>query len=64
MPAPIVARLNTEIKTALATAEVRKFLEDAAQRPVGNSPEEFAAMIRKGLDDWTRAVKTAGIKPE
>lgn len=64
MTTPLVARLNAEIKAALSTPEVRRFLDDAAQRPVGNSPEEFAAMIRKGLEDWTRAVKTAGIAPE
>jgi len=64
LPMPIVSRLNAEIKDALATADVRRQMDKNAQRAIGNSPEEFAAMIRKGLDDWAKAGKLAGIKPE
>jgi len=64
LPVPIVSRLNAEIKDALATADVRRQMDKNAQRAIGNSPEEFAAMIRKGLDDWAKAGKLAGIKPE
>ncbi len=62
LPRPIVLRLNAEIKAALATADVRRHMEEGAQRAIGNSPEEFSAMIRKGLEDWAKAVKVTGVK--
>ncbi len=59
---PIVLRLNADIKAALAAPEVRRQMDEAGQRALGNSPEEFSAMIHKGLEDWSRAVRVAGIK--
>ena len=64
LPRPIVQRLNTEIKAALATPDVRRHLDANGQRAIGNTPEEFAAMIKKGLEDTAQAIKAAGIKPE
>ena len=62
LPRPVVLRLNGEIKAALANPDVRRQMDEAGQRPLGNSPEEFAAMIRKGLEDWAKAVRITGVK--
>jgi tripartite-type tricarboxylate transporter receptor subunit TctC len=63
-PHAIVTRLNREIETALAVAEVkRRFLELAAD-PQGSTPEQLAAYTRGELAKWSRVVKAAGIKPE
>ncbi len=62
LPRPILLRLNADIKAALAYPDVHRQMDEAGQRPLGNSPEEFAAMIRKGLDDWARAARITGVK--
>jgi tripartite-type tricarboxylate transporter receptor subunit TctC len=31
---------------------------------IGNTPEEFAAVIRADLGKWEKVIRNAGIKPE
>ena len=64
MPTAVVARLNTEVARVLRTSEVKNVFEQDGAEPVGNSPEEFAAIVRSEIAKWTKVVKTAGIKPE
>ena len=64
LPRPIVLRLNAEIKAALGTPDVRRTLDGNGQRAIANSPEEFLAMIKKGLEATGHAIKAAGIKVE
>lgn len=64
LPVPVVARLHTEIAKALGNAEVRARLEEAGMSVIGNNPEQFAALIRRGFDVYGRAVKLAGVEPE
>jgi tripartite-type tricarboxylate transporter receptor subunit TctC len=64
MPAPVVARLHAEIVKALDNAEARQRLEEAGMSIIGNTPEQFAALIRRGFDVYGRAVKLAGVEPE
>ena len=64
LPVPVVARLHTEIVKALDSAEVRARLEEAGMAVIGNTPEQFAALIRRGFDVYGRAVKLAGVEPE
>jgi tripartite-type tricarboxylate transporter receptor subunit TctC len=32
--------------------------------PVGNAPEQFAAILKSEIAKWIKVVKAAGIKPE
>ncbi|MFM9972383.1 MAG: Bug family tripartite tricarboxylate transporter substrate binding protein [Burkholderiales bacterium] len=64
LPAPVLARLHTEIVKALDNAEVRARLEAAGMSVIGNTPEQFAALIRHGFEVYGRAVKLAGVEPE
>ena len=64
LPRPIVQRLSGEVKAALAAPEVRRNLEEAAQRSMWTSPEEFVVLIQHGLEITGKAVKAAGIKPQ
>jgi tripartite-type tricarboxylate transporter receptor subunit TctC len=41
----------------------QRFLADGGET-VGNSPGEFAAIIRSDLEKWGKLVKAAGIKPD
>jgi tripartite-type tricarboxylate transporter receptor subunit TctC len=63
-PAPIVERLNKEIKTLLASAEVQKlFLNEGADVDY-LGPAEFGPFIEKEIIKWGKVVKEANIKVE
>jgi tripartite-type tricarboxylate transporter receptor subunit TctC len=64
LPGPVLQRLNVEIVGAVNSPDVRKKLEDDAFFPIGNTPEQFAAMVKTGLEVFGRAFKVAGLKPE
>jgi tripartite-type tricarboxylate transporter receptor subunit TctC len=61
-PPDIVKRLNTEIVKILNTPETRDKLTALGAEPVGNSPEEFAAMVKAEVVRWADVVKKSGAK--
>ena len=63
-PPAIVNRLNLEIVKIINAPEVRKRLIDLGFVPVGNTPAEFAKVVRLQVGKWRRIVKDAGIKAE
>ncbi len=60
----VVAKLHAEIVRALKSAEVTDRLRKDGSDAVGNSPDEFAAIVRNDLQRWRKQVKEAGIKAE
>jgi tripartite-type tricarboxylate transporter receptor subunit TctC len=62
--AAIVERLNAEALKALRSAEMKERLAADGAEPLGGSPAEFAALIRRELDKWTRVARAAGIEPQ
>jgi tripartite-type tricarboxylate transporter receptor subunit TctC len=62
-PRAIVDRLNREIVAALRTPEVLAQLTAQAIDPVGNTPEEFAKIIRADVAKWANVLMRAGIQP-
>jgi tripartite-type tricarboxylate transporter receptor subunit TctC len=64
LPAPIVTRLNAEITKALGAPDVLPILEENGLTPIGGSPEQFAALIRDGIDHYGAIIKRAGVQPE
>jgi tripartite-type tricarboxylate transporter receptor subunit TctC len=63
-PKEIVARLNAEIRKALADPEVRDKLIDQGLTVRGTSAEELGAATRAQLARYARLIKDAGIKAE
>jgi tripartite-type tricarboxylate transporter receptor subunit TctC len=61
LPPAVQARLQAEIVKALNLPDVRARLEPAGLVVVGNTPAEFAAVIRTDLDRRGRLIKAAGI---
>ena len=61
-PAPIIARLHAEAAKALHSDEMREKLALDGAQPVGSTPAEFAALIRRELEKWARVVRAAGIE--
>src|SRR6266702_614442 len=64
LPAPILARLNGEIGKALHAPDVLPTLEDNGLAVIDGSPEQFAALIRDGIERYGAIIKSAGIQPE
>jgi len=64
LPPAIVARLHAEIVKSLEAPDVRARLEESGMALIGNTPEQFAALIKRGFDVYGRAVKLAGVVPE
>jgi|SRR5882672_4244696 len=62
--AAIIERLNAEALKALRSAEMKERLAADGAEPLGGSPAEFAALIRRELDKWTRVARAAGIEPQ
>jgi tripartite-type tricarboxylate transporter receptor subunit TctC len=53
--------LHDETVKAMATPEVRKKFDELGLEPVGNTPAEFAAVIKKETPEWAKVIKDAGI---
>ncbi|MDB5926397.1 MAG: hypothetical protein JWN13_5333 [Betaproteobacteria bacterium] len=60
-PRPIVQKLNSEIVRIARTPDVRERLAADGADPVGSSPEEFAAYIKRELARWARVIEQARI---
>jgi tripartite-type tricarboxylate transporter receptor subunit TctC len=60
----LVKRLNQEIVRLLRTAEVRGKLVTLGYETVGNSQEEFAALIKSEIAKVGKVIKDAGITAE
>jgi tripartite-type tricarboxylate transporter receptor subunit TctC len=63
-PREIVSKLHKAVVTALNDAAVRERFISSGADPVGNSPEEFAQLVKSEVAKWAQVVKAAGLKPE
>ena len=61
-PKDVVDKLHAETVKTLALPEVRKKFDELGLDPVGNTPAEFAAVIKKETPEWAKVIKDAGIK--
>lgn len=61
-PATIVRKLHRE--TAGALADLRAKFAELGMDVVGNSPEEFAAVIKNELPKWAKLIKESGIRAD
>ena len=60
-PKDIIARLNAEVRKALADADVRRKLEDLGFALRGSSPDELGLMTREQLAKYARVIKEMGL---
>ena len=61
-PKDVLDKLYGETAKALATPDIRKKFDELGLEPVGNTPAEFAELIRRETPEWARVIKDAGIK--
>ncbi len=64
-PEPILNRLRAEVKTVLASLEVRAKLNNAGGMNTFNTTaEEFAALVKRDYDKYGKIVREVGIKTD
>jgi tripartite-type tricarboxylate transporter receptor subunit TctC len=58
----IINRVQAAVKQAVSNPDLAKRLREAGAEPLGNTPEQFAAEIKKEMDKMAALVKRQGIK--
>jgi tripartite-type tricarboxylate transporter receptor subunit TctC len=61
-PAAVTGRVYAEVKAILAMPEAREQMAKLSFQPVGNTPAEFAAVLRAEEVRWAKVVERAGLK--
>lgn len=61
-PPDIIEKLHSDTVKFLATPDVRQKFAEIGLEPIGNSPAEFAAVIKTETPAWAKVIKDAGIK--
>ena len=56
-PAPVLARIQSEVSKALKDPELVKTLHNQYMEPVGDSSQEFAAYLKEELERWGPIIK-------
>lgn len=62
VPDTVVARLNAEVRKALAHPDVGRQLQAQGAQPFATSPDEFNTLIRDQIEVWRRVTKTSTVK--
>ncbi|MCR0983084.1 Bug family tripartite tricarboxylate transporter substrate binding protein [Roseomonas populi] len=61
-PAPVISRLNEEVRKALGQDEVVARLAAEGSEPKGSTPEEFRIFLAAEHEKWGRAVRDARVQ--
>jgi tripartite-type tricarboxylate transporter receptor subunit TctC len=61
-PKPVIDQIYNEVKAVLAMPEVQEQMKRLLFDPVGNSPEEFAAVLRDEEARWSKVIDKAGLR--
>lgn len=63
-PREVVRALADATMRAARSPELKQKLIEQGTEPVGNSPEEFAKLLKEEVVRWAEIVKVSGAKPE
>ncbi|MEW5863783.1 MAG: tripartite tricarboxylate transporter substrate binding protein [Pseudomonadota bacterium] len=63
-PRPILERLRRELRAVIHAPEVREKMIAQGQTPIGNTPEEFVAIVRADFPKWEALIRASGAKIE
>jgi tripartite-type tricarboxylate transporter receptor subunit TctC len=63
-PRAVIERLNTALRDALASEEVKKQLELDGTEIMSSTPEQYADFIDKDEKKWSELVRASGVEPE
>jgi tripartite-type tricarboxylate transporter receptor subunit TctC len=63
-PRAVIDRLYQAVAKSIAIPEVRERIIALGAEPVGSTPEEFGAFIRREFSAWSKIIREVGIKVE
>jgi tripartite-type tricarboxylate transporter receptor subunit TctC len=63
-PKSDIDRLSASIKKVVKQDPLNSKLMQSGSEPVGSSPEELSAILKKDIAKWTQLIKTKKISPE
>ena len=63
-PSEPIATLSRAFMAAVRTPEVKERLSTTGVEPVGNTPEEFRALIAREIPQWREVIRAANIRAE
>lgn len=61
-PGEVITRLHAEVKKALASPDIRQFLEAMSAEPGGMEPAEFARLIKDETGRWEAVARKANLE--
>jgi len=61
-PAPILAKLNSQISQVLATPETKQRFTELGMQSIGGTPEDFAHYLQAESDKWARVITAAHLQ--
>lgn len=64
LPRPVLARLNDATNKALTSPGLREKYAANGVEPVGGTPQEFAAFIKREVEKYAVLAKKIGLKPD
>ena len=64
MPADVAAKINKDVNAALASPDTRERLTKLGTAPGNMTLPEFAAFVRKEIEETQKILQAAGIKPQ
>jgi tripartite-type tricarboxylate transporter receptor subunit TctC len=59
---PLIAKLNRDVHTVLADAELRRLIEASGLETWPGTPEELARHMRVEIERWGKVIRDAGVK--
>jgi len=62
LPKPMIAAIHKDVVAIIKLPEVREKLAAQLMAPVGNSPEEFRAVIDREVERWAPVIKAANVQ--
>lgn len=60
-PTPVVSRIHGAVVEGLRSSTLREVMQSSGLDPVGNTPQEFAQVLRDEIAKWAKVVKAAGL---
>ncbi len=62
MPKPLVDKISKDVAEAIKSKTVRDKLATQLMEPVGNSPDQFRAVIDAEIERWAPVIKAANVE--
>jgi tripartite-type tricarboxylate transporter receptor subunit TctC len=63
-PQAVIRRLNQEMVRLVNQPDVKEKLFNNGLEPVGNSPEQFGALVKSDMANMSKVIQAAGIRAD